>query len=335
MNIPRDRRLSLTPLRAFDAVARHLNFRAAAEELHLSQPAVSRQIRGLEDELGSVLFSRGTRHVALTGAGDALLKSVGPWLRQLDATVARLRQATRRQPVGVTTFASFASLWLLPRLAGFQAANPEIDIRISAADTLAPLDDPELDLGLRYVHRDAAPQGSTPLFGELLTPVASPELLRRTPLRKPADLARHTLLEEDDHRPSAQFLSWHHWLQRHAPPKLQPRGWVYLNFTYQQIQQALAGQGVALARVPLVHESLARGELVEPFGAAGRVPSPFGYWLVRWPARQERPALAAFERWVLEQAALTRAATGEDTGEDTGERTAASSLGPASRSALR
>jgi LysR family transcriptional regulator, glycine cleavage system transcriptional activator len=308
MNAPRQRLLSLAPLRAFDAVARHLNFRAAAEELHLTQPAVSRQIRGLEDELGTVLFSRGTRHVALTGAGDALLKSVAPWLRQLDSTVSRLRQAIRRQPVGVTTFASFASLWLLPRLAEFQAGHPEVDIRISAADTLASFDDPELDLALRYAHPDNAPAGSTPMFGETLTPVASPDLLRRLPLRKPADLSRHTLLEEDDHRPSAQFLSWHHWLQRHTSPGTQPRGWVYLNFTYQQIQQALAGQGVALARMPLVHESLARGELVEPFGVAGRIESPFAYWLVRWPQRHERPALAAFEAWLLAQAALTRKA---------------------------
>ncbi len=310
MNLPRQRLLSLAPLRAFDAVARHLNFRAAAEELHLTQPAVSRQIRGLEDELGTALFSRGTRHVALTGAGDALLHSVAPWLRQLDGTVSRLRLTMQRQPVGVTTFASFASLWLLPRLAGFQALHPEIDIRISASDTLIGLDDPELDLGLRYCFPDDAPAGSTRLFDEWLTPVASPDLLRRQALKRPADLARHTLLEEDDHRPSAQYLSWHHWLRQHAPSGIQPRGWVYLNFTYQQIQQALAGQGVALARLPLVWESLARGELVEPFGAAGRIASPLSYWLVRWPARRERAALAAFESWVLEQAKLTRTAVG-------------------------
>ena len=119
--------------------------------------------------------------------------------------------------------------------------------------------------------------------------------------RSPADLVRHTLLEEDDDRPSAEYLSWSHWLRLNAPPQLEPRGWIYLNFTYQQIQSALAGQGVALVR-----ESIERGELVEPFGAAGRITSPFAYWLVPWPARSERPALTAFEAWLLEQAALTR-----------------------------
>jgi len=305
MNAPPQRALAVGPWRAFEAVARLLSFRAAAEELHLTQPAISRQIRGLEDELGTALFLRGTRHVELTGAGAQLLRSVAPLLAQLDGTVRHLRSAQRRQPVGVTTFASFASLWLLPRLAGFQASHPEADIRISAADALADLDDPEIDLALRYCLPAQAPAGSTQLFGELLTPVASPALLQRLPLRQPADLAHHTLLEEDDTRPSAEYLSWHHWLRLHAAPGLQPRGWVYLNFTYQQIQAALAGQGVALARVALVREAIERGELVEPFGAAGRLTSPFAYWLVRWPARRERPTLTAFEDWLLAQATQT------------------------------
>jgi LysR family glycine cleavage system transcriptional activator len=139
----------------------------------------------------------------------------------------------------------------------------------------------------------------------VLTPVASPSLRG---LAAPADLAAHTLLEEDAPLPSVEYLSWRHWLQLHGVPALQPAGWLYLNFTYQQIQAALAGQGIALARLALVGEPLARGELVEPFGPGGRITSPFAYWLVRWPARRERPELAAFEHWLLAQAAATRAA---------------------------
>src|SRR5687768_15820573 len=113
MNAPRDQRhrpLAVGPLRAFEAVARLLSFRGAANELHLTQPAISRQIRGLEDEIGATLFSRGTRHVELTAAGSTLLRSVEPLLAQLDRTVRHLRSAQSRQPVAVTTFASFASL---------------------------------------------------------------------------------------------------------------------------------------------------------------------------------------------------------------------------------
>ena len=303
MNRVRQRPLAVGPLRAFEAVARRLSFRAAAEELHLTQPAISRQIRGLEDELGAPLFLRGTRHVELTGAGASLLRSVAPLLDRLDASVRQIRASQGRRQVSVTTFPSFASLWLLPRLQDFQNAHPGVDIRISANDQMADLDDPELDLALRYCHPDDAPAGSALMFGEVLTPVASPALKG---LSSPADLATQTLLEEDDHRASAEFLSWRHWLGLKAPPKLEPRDWLYLNFTYQQIQAALANQGVALARVALVGESLARGELVEPFGPAGRVSTPYAYWLVRWPGRRERPEVAAFETWLLAQAAATR-----------------------------
>jgi LysR family transcriptional regulator, glycine cleavage system transcriptional activator len=303
MNRPRQRPLGVGPLRAFEVVARRLSFSGAADELHLTQPAVSRQIRALEDELGAPLFLRGTRHVELTGAGASLLRPVAALLDRLDATVRQIRASQGRQQIGVTTFASFASLWLLPRLQDFQRLHPGVDIRLSATDALADPDDPELDLGLRYCHADDVPPGSTLLFGEVLTPVASPSLQG---LATPADLAAHTLLEEDDHRPSAEFLSWRHWLGLKAPPRLEPRGWLYLNYTYQQIQAALANQGVALARMALVSESLARGELVEPFGAAGRVRSPYAYWLVRWQGRRERPELAAFESWLLEQAQRTR-----------------------------
>ncbi len=308
MNPARDRPLAVGPLRAFEAVARLLSFRGAGEELHLTQPAISRQIRGLEDELGTTLFLRGTRHVELTTSGAALLRTVAPLLVQLDATVRQLRSAQRRQPVGVATFASLASLWLLPRLQGFQAEHPGIDIRVSAGDAMTDLDDPDIDLALRYCHPRDAPPGSVRLFDEVLTPVAGPALLARLPLQQPADLAGHTLLEEDDHRPSAAFLSWHRWLREQASPALEPRGWLYLNFTHQQIQAALAGQGVALARLALVHEAISRGELVEPFGAAGRMASPYAYWLVPWPGRRSRAALAAFEAWVLAEAAATREA---------------------------
>ena len=305
----RHRPLPVGPLRAFEAVARLLSFRGAADELHLTQPAITRQISSLEEQVGAMLFSRGTRHVELTGAGTTLLRSVEPLLAQLDNTVRYIRSAQRRQPVAVTTFASFASLWLLPRLQGFQSLHPESDIRISAHDRLSDFDELEIDLALRYSLNKDVPSGSTELFGEVLTPVASPALLERLRLETPRDLARHTLLEEDDpSRASAEFLSWRHWLELKAPPRQEPRGWVYLNFTYQQIQAALAGQGVALARVALVHEPLQRGELVEPFGAAGRIESPFSYWLVRWPARRERPVVAAFETWVMQQAAVTRKA---------------------------
>jgi LysR family transcriptional regulator, glycine cleavage system transcriptional activator len=317
MNAPRHRPLGIGPLRAFEAVGRLLSFRGAADELHLTQSAISRQIRSLEDELGAPLFLRGTRHVELTAAGAALMQSTVPLMERLDTTVRQLRSARSRRTVSLTTFASFASLWLIPRLQAFQAMHPDIDIRVSACDAMSDLDDPELDLALRYCHPDEAPAGAVRLFGDTMTPAAGAGLMTQSrqglapPLCRPADLVQHTLLEEDDHRPSAQYLSWRYWLRQHGQAQLQPQRWIYLNFTYQQIQAALAGQGVALARLPLVYESLQRGELVEPFGAEGRLRSPFAYWAIASPAGLQRPELRQFLDWVVGQAAQSRTAIGE------------------------
>jgi LysR family glycine cleavage system transcriptional activator len=316
MNRPIHRPLAVGPLRAFEAVARRASFSAAAEELHLTQPAISRQIKGLEDELGTPLFNRGTRRVEVTAAGTSLLRSVLPLLQRLDTTVRQIRSARGRRHVSITTFPSFASLWLLPRLVSFEREHADIDIRISASDKMADLDDPDVDLALRYCHPDVAPAAATRLFGEIVTPAVGRGLAEQAarglaaPLAEPADLARHTLLEEDDHRPSAEYLGWRHWLRQHGVPALEPARWLLLNFTYQQVQAALAGQGVALARLPLVVEALERGELVEPFGASHRVVSPFAYWLIECQhALAVRPEVTLFARWLARQAEQTRHAT--------------------------
>ena len=318
MNTRTRRPLSLGNLRAFEAVARRLSFSDAAEELFVTQSAVSRQIKGLEDELGAALFVRGTRHVELTQSGRALLRSVESGLGQIDASVRQIRQARSRKRVSVTTFASFGSLWLLPRIEAFQRQHPDIDIRVSATDTLADLDDPELDLSLRYCSPAQAPEGAVRMFGEVLTPVVSRSLaeqIRRgqaPPLATAADLAHHTLAEEDDTKTSTEYLSWRRWLTLNDQPGLEPKRWLYLNFTYQQVQAALAGHGVALARVALVFEALQRGELIEPFGDTGRMSSPYLYWLIVSPTGQLRPEVAQFCDWVLEQARITRQAIGEE-----------------------
>jgi LysR family glycine cleavage system transcriptional activator len=317
MNPQRRRPLRLDSLRAFEAVARCRSFSAAAAELSLTQPAVSRQIKALEQELGASLFSRGTRHVDLTDAGASLQQAVVPLIERLDRTVRDIRVRRGRRQVSLSTFASFATLWLLPRLAEFQRRHADIDIRISAQDRLLEVDDPDQDLLLRFGLPGVAPPHAERLFGEVLTPVASPILLAQSragqapPLRKPADLAAHTLLEEDGRQPSSAFLNWPHWLGHRGLAELQPRRWVFLNYTHQQVQAALAGQGVALARMPLVHDLLSGGELVEPFGARGRLPSPAGYWLVPTLGARLRPELRAAIEWIREQAALTRQAVGE------------------------
>jgi len=313
----RQRPLSIGPLRAFEAVSRLLSFRAAADELHLTQSAISRQIRSLEEEIGCTLFLRGTRFVELTSDGALLKSTAQALLERLDQTVRQIRQTRGRRVVNVTTFASFASLWLIPRLEAFQRLHPDIDIRVSAHDVVLDLEDGEVDVALRYAVAERVPPEALRLFGETLTPVISAMLARQIEsgaapkMQLPRDLKEHTLAEEDDQRPSAEYLSWRHWLRLQGAAEVQPRRWMYLNFTYQQIQAALAGQAVALARLALVSEQLRGGDLVEPFGPAARTHSPYAYWLLQAKQSQPRAEVQQFCAWILEQAAQTRRDVGE------------------------
>ncbi len=335
---PRTRPISAGHLRAFDAVARHLNFRAAAEELSLTQSAVSRQIQALEDEVGAALFLRHTRAVELTSAGSQLLRASGVALERIDAAVRQIRQNVGRKSVAITTWASFASMWLIPRLEAFQREHPDIDIRIDASDAAIDLATADVDLALRYAVPQAMPAHAIRLFGEQLTPVASPWLLKTHRLCKVEDLSKITLIEAGDaHRTRhLEWLTWQRWLDHFATPapatdsarakagpgaarpkaRLTPQRWLYFNYANQIVQAALTGQGVALARMPLVAESLASGDLVEPLPGM-RLDSPLVYWLVQAPRSVVRPEVKAFCDWLLKEAERTRQAIGEVPDPDT------------------
>ena len=313
------RPLPLDALRSFEAVARRLSFSAAAEEMHVTQPAISRQIKALEDELGATLLHRATRKVELTSAGAALQRVVSAALAQIDTSVRQIRMSQSRAMVSVTTFPSFASLWLMPRLPDFERSHPDADIRISATDRLVELDDVELDLALRHCRPERAPAGAQRMFGEVLTPVIGTRLADAIdrgdgpPLRRAADLAAHTLLEVEDGSNQASALGWPTWLNAQGLGKLTPRRWIRMNFNHQQVQAALAGQGVALAFLPMVHDALARGDLIEPFGPSLRHNTAWCYWFVPLgpTLATRRPEVEAFGNWVRAQAVLTRQAIGD------------------------
>ncbi|WP_295853648.1 LysR substrate-binding domain-containing protein [uncultured Xylophilus sp.] len=315
----RTRPLGVGHLRAFEAVARHLNFRAASEELSLTQSAVSRQIQALEQEIGVPLFLRHTRAVELTGAGAQLLRVVATGLYAIDSVVRQVRQNAGRRSVAISTWASFASQWLIPRLEAFQRAHPDIDIRIDATDTKVDLDTADVDVALRYSTSARAPARAERLFGERLAVVASPWLLKSSAvLAVPADVGRFTLIEAGDlhHSPSMALLSWHRWFEVHGLKRIEPRRWLYFNYAHQIAQAALAGQGVALARLPLVADSLATGDLVEALPGY-RMDSPLAYWLLVGPRGAQRPEVRAFCDWLREEAGRTRITIGDGPDPDT------------------
>ena len=227
-----------------------------------------------------------------------------------------IRQTSGRKSVAITTWASFASMWLIPRMEAFQRDNPDIDIRIDATDNVLDLETSDVDLALRYCLPQHAPRNAQRLFGEQLAVVGSPWLLKSSdPIAQPADVARHTLIEAGDaHRlQHLDWLTWERWLEMHGCGNLQPKRWLYLNYAHQIAQAALTGQGLALARMPLVADSLASGDLVEVLPEY-RMDSPLTYWLLVGPRSQQRPEVIAFCAWLQLQAAATRTAIGDRGG---------------------
>ncbi len=305
----RTRAIGVGNLRCFEAVARLQSFRAAAEEMALTQSAVSRQIQALESDVGTALFIRHTRAVELTGAGAQLLLSVNQTLPRLDATVRQIRRGASRQQVALTTFASFASMWLIPRLEQFQRLHPNIDFRIDTSDQVIDMELADVDLALRYGRAESMPGHAESLFGEQLTPVASPWLLKNIPpLRSAHELAQFAFIEAGDaHRNHLEWLTWQRWLQTQGLHHFSPQRWLYFNYAHQMVQAALTGQGVVLARLSMVSEALANGDLVEVL-PGHRIDSPLSYWLVLGPRAAERPEVQAFCTWLRQQAEDTRAA---------------------------
>ncbi len=285
----------LETLVAFEAAARHLSFTRAAEEISRTQSAVSRQIQTLEERLGVPLFHRLHRAIALTDAGVALQQSVRDALGTIDRATRAIRRDETPRTVVVTTTAGFAGLWLIPRLSAFVAAHPGVDVRISAVNTLAHLERDGIDVAVRYQPTATAPHGSVPLFGESVSPVCSPRLLKSSRIAVPGDLARATLLrmEED---PADPLQDWGLWLQAMHLADLRPAGVVRFSSYDQLVQAAVAGQGVALGRTPLIASLLRSKRLVAPFAAT--VASPRGYVLIVSAAASTKPEVTAFVDWI-------------------------------------
>jgi LysR family transcriptional regulator, glycine cleavage system transcriptional activator len=288
----------LDPLLAFEAAARNLSFTRAAEELFLTQSAVSRQIQTLEESLGVKLFERRPRALLLTEAGQTLYRVAQEVLERVQESTRKLRGAAEVRAVTVTTTAGLAALWLIPRLARFTQAHPGVDVRISAGNELVHLDRAGVDVAIRYMQADHA-GGAKKLFGETVIPVCSPELARSRarPLAEPRDLRHHVLLQLDD--PRAVWFDWKLWLHALAIDDLQPAGSLHFSHYDQLIQAAVSGQGVALGRQPLVRALLREKKLVAPFRQD--VASPRAYFLFESSTARSKPHVRAFIDWLLEE----------------------------------
>ena len=293
---------SLDLLTGFEAAARHLSFTKAGEELFLTQSAVSRQIKELEEQLGVPLFHRRHRALVLTDAGQQFYAAAAQVITTMRSATERLRtQAGRKRPLSVTTTHSFAALWLIPRLAGFTRTRPGVDVRITADTRVQDLERDGLDLAIRHGPPSLAGANAVRLFGERVFPVASPKLLKSHPLRQPADLKNHTLLQYDDPDARHPWLHWKTWLEVAGIPDLRPAGTLSLSGFEQIIPAALAGHGVALGRSPLVKDLLAEKKLVAPFKTTADPAR--AYFVIPSRAAASRPEVQEFIEWLKGEAA--------------------------------
>jgi DNA-binding transcriptional LysR family regulator len=290
---------SLDLLRGFEAAARHLSFTKAAEELHVTQSAVSRQIKTLEEQLGVALFRRLNRALLLTEEGQALARAATTAIAGIEQAVRRLGSLADDRPITVTTTVSFAALWLVPRLARFRAAHPGIDVRLAATNDLADLARDGIDLAIRFCEPKSAPAGAVALIGEEIFPVASPRLMRdrKRPLKTPADLKHHVLLHLEDPLGSWPWLTWREWLVALKVPDLKSAGALHFSHYDQLAQAAIEGEGIALGRTPLLERPLSRGLLVAPF--RDRVAGTRTYHAIVAPAARERVRVNQFVEWLL------------------------------------
>jgi LysR family transcriptional regulator, glycine cleavage system transcriptional activator len=302
--------LPLDFFRGFEAAARHLSFTKAAQELFVTQSAISRQIHALEERLGVQLFVRGNRSLALTEAGQQMYRAADTALRTLREAADRIAPGVTQKMVTVTSSMAFCSLWLIPRLSAFRKVYPGVDVRVSANSQILDLDRDRIDLAIRYCPVQAAPSGSIRMFGEEIVPVCSPLLLKdpARPLTSPANLRHHTLLHFDDADASIPWLAWDVWLESAGLPGLKPAGSLRFSHYHQVVSAALDAQGVALGRRPLISDLISDGSLVTPF--PDESVTDRAYFIVRTLATRKREDVDAFVEWLIAESATSSLAAG-------------------------
>jgi LysR family glycine cleavage system transcriptional activator len=268
---------SLDLVRGFVAVGRRMSITLAAQDLFLTQSAVSRQIIALEEALGVKLINRGYRSIGFTAEGERFFRVADSALQQLQDGVNALAAGRDRQPVTITASIGVTGLWIMPRLGGFQQRHPDIDVRVAANNRVVDLRTGGADVAIRYCPASNAPPGSQRLFGEAVAPVAHPAL--GVSRLDPESIAAHVLIEYDDsNRP---WLQWADRLHSMGLSAVKPKGVLRYNQYDQAIRAALEGQGIALGRIALIEPLLSQGRLVAVGGAGADQAHGYAYWLVQ------------------------------------------------------
>lgn len=295
----------LSALRTFEVAARHLSFTKAAAELHVTQGAVSQQIKQLEASLGFALFHRSRRGLALTEKGEELAATAESAFRRLFDKVEELRQK-EKEDGGILTVSvspSLAVKWLIPRLGRFHQRHPEVDLRIrpdpALVDLVAEAD--SVDMAIRFGQGPFAGLAAVPFMHETVFAVASPDLLAKgPPLRHPRDLVHHTLLHSESVRLEVNSMaSWEVWLALLNVAGVNPKLGPTFPSSYMLLQAAIHGQGVALTWAALADDDLRAGRLVRLFDRA--LEGSMSYFALTTPTAARKPKVVAFRDWLVEE----------------------------------
>jgi LysR family transcriptional regulator, glycine cleavage system transcriptional activator len=285
---------SLNGLRAFEAAARHLSFTQAASELNVTQTAISHQIRRLEEELGIRLFVRKNRALALTPEAREYLPGIRAAFNDLRLATDRLLRKDADNVLTISTLASLAAKWLLPRLSTFQEVHPDIDVRITTSTGLIDFASGDVDAAIRYGRGHWPGLRSEWLMADEMFPVCSPALLTgKRPLRSPEDLRDHALLHNTNNGDD-----WRLWLTAAGlPPDISKQPGITFDLILMTVQAAIDGMGVAMGRTSYVKDDIAKGRLVVPFDIA--LPADAGFYLVSPEGTPDSPKLRAFRQWLV------------------------------------
>jgi LysR family glycine cleavage system transcriptional activator len=299
LDLPMLRRLpSLNALKAFEAAARHESFTRAAEELFVTQGAVSHQVKALETKLGFKLFNRERQRLVITDAGREYLNVVRDAFDRIALGTARLTQRQASGAPTVSTSPDFAAKWLVHRLGRFAEMHPEIDLRVSAAMHHVDFAREDVDMAVRHGTGNASWYGldGVRLTAEVLFPVCSPHLIGEQKRNlKAASVLKLPLLHVDDHS------AWMRWLEvAKVKPTKSLQGLV-MNRASMVIDAAMNGHGIALARTTLAAWDLINKRLVAPF--AETLPLSSAYWIVAPQATAQLPKIVTFRNWLLAEAA--------------------------------
>jgi len=286
---------SLNGLRAFEAAARHLSFTRAASELNVTQTAISHQIKRLEEELGLRLFVRKNRALALTPKAKDYLPGVRAAFNDLRLATDRLLRKDDDNVLTISTLASLAAKWLLPRLSTFQEAHPGIDVRITTSTSLVDFRSGDVDAAIRYGRGHWQGLRAQWLMADELFPVCSPALLKvDRPLSCPQDLAHYTLL----HTSGGYDDDWRLWLTAAGlPTDISKQPGLTFDLIFMTVQAAIDSIGVAMGRTSYVQDDIAKGRLVVPFKIA--LHADAGFYLVSPEAKDDPPKLKLFRQWLL------------------------------------